>query len=125
MQNSIRAVHSNARISPYKARLVADAVRNMNASQAGVLLKFSPLKGAKLFRKLLLSAIANAENNLNVADIENFYISSVTVDEGKSMKRFKPRARGRADRIIKRSSHLKLELDHEMGRLVRRLRHGK
>ena len=118
MDNVIRATYSNARISPYKARLVADAVRNMNASQAGVLLQFSPLKGARLIRKLLLSAIANAENNFNIADIDNYYISSITVDEGKSMKRFKPRARGRADRIIKRSSHLKLELGNSKSRFA-------
>ena len=104
------ATHKNARISPYKARLVADALRNMSVEQAGMLLKFSPLKGARLFRQLLLSAIANAENNFGIGDIDKYYIDTITVDEGKVMKRFKPRARGRADRIIKRSSHLYLKL---------------
>ena len=123
MKGRISATHNNARISPYKARLVADALRNMNATQAGTVLKFSPLKGARLFRKLLLSAIANAENNLNIKDIDTYYISLIAVDAGKSMKRIKPRARGRADRIIKRSSHLRLELDHVSNQPIRRPAH--
>ena len=107
----ITVIHKNARISPYKARLVANALRSMPVERAGMVLKFSPLKGAALFRKLLLSAVANAENNYNVENIDEYFISSISVDEGRSMKRFKPRARGRADRIIKRSSHLTLSLE--------------
>ena len=107
----VSAQHRNARISPYKARLVADALRGMPVPDAAMALKFSSLKGAALFRKLLSSAVANAENNNNEPDIDRFYIARVYVDEGMKMKRFSPRAKGRADRIIKRNSHLTLVLD--------------
>ncbi len=98
-----------APISAQKARLVADQVRGCNVDEAITLLEFSPKKAAHLIRKLLDSAIANAENNEG-ADVDELTISSVFVDEGRTMKRLRPRAKGRADRIFKRSCHITLQI---------------
>ena len=92
-------------LSPQKMRLIADQIRGMSADRAVTLLSFSNKKGAKIVKKVLESAIANAENN-NGADIDELKITSVEVNQGPTMKRLRPRARGRADRIIKRTSHL-------------------
>ena len=86
-------------------RLIADQIRGMSADRAVTLLSFSNKKGAKIIKKVLESAIANAENN-DGADIDELKITSVEVNQGPTMKRLRPRARGRADRIIKRTSHL-------------------
>ena len=96
-----------AQISAQKARLVADQVRGRHVDEALDLLEFSPKKASRLIKKLLDSAIANAENNEG-ADVDELVISSVFVDEGRTMKRLRPRARGRADRIFKRSCHITL-----------------
>ena len=96
-----------AQISAQKARLVADQVRGRHVDEALDLLEFSPKKASKLVKKLLDSAIANAENNEG-ADVDELVISSVFVDEGRTMKRLRPRAKGRADRIFKRSCHITL-----------------
>jgi large subunit ribosomal protein L22 len=92
-------------LSPQKMRLIADQIRGMSADRAVTLLSFSNKKGAKIIKKVLESAIANAENN-DGADIDELKITSVEVNQGPTMKRLRPRARGRADRIIKRTSHL-------------------
>ena len=92
-------------LSPQKLRLIADQIRGMSADRAVTLLSFSNKKGAKIVKKVLESAIANAENN-DGADIDELKITSVEVSQGPTMKRLRPRARGRADRIIKRTSHL-------------------
>ena len=92
-------------LSPQKMRLIADQIRGMSADRAVTLLSFSNKKGAKIVKKVLESAIANAENN-DGADIDELKITSVEVNQGPTMKRLRPRARGRADRIIKRTSHL-------------------
>jgi len=92
-------------LAPQKMRLIADQIRGMSADRAVTLLSFSDKKGAKIVKKVLESAIANAENN-NGADIDELKITSVEVNQGPTMKRLRPRARGRADRIIKRTSHL-------------------
>jgi len=92
-------------LSPQKMRLIADHIRGMSADRAVTLLSFSNKKGAKIIKKVLESAIANAENN-DGADIDELKITSVEVNQGPTMKRLRPRARGRADRIIKRTSHL-------------------
>ena len=92
-------------LSPQKMRLIADQIRGMSADSAVTLLSFSNKKGAKIVKKVLESAIANAENN-DGADIDELKITSVEVNQGPTMKRLRPRARGRADRIIKRTSHL-------------------
>ena len=90
-------------LSPQKMRLIADQIRGMSADRAVTLLSFSNKKGAKIVKKVLESA--NAENNDGV-DIDELKITSVEVNQGPTMKRLRPRARGRADRIIKRTSHL-------------------
>tara|TARA_R110002110_G_scaffold415748_1_gene654768 strand:+ start:4690 stop:5028 length:339 start_codon:yes stop_codon:yes gene_type:complete len=98
-----------ARISAQKARLVADQVRGLQVEEALNLLEFSPKKAAHIVKKLLDSAIANAENNEG-ADVDELKVSSIFVDEGMTMKRLRPRAKGRADRIFKRSCHITLKV---------------
>ena len=99
------AKHNFARISPQKARLVADQIRGKKVDQALELLTFSNKKAAELVKKVLESAIANAEHNEG-ADIDDLRVAKIFVDEGPIMKRIMPRAKGRADRILKRSSHI-------------------
>lgn len=99
------AKHRFARISPQKARLVADQLRGKPVAQALEILNFSNKKAAELIKKVLESAIANAEHNEG-ADIDNLNVAKIFVDEGPTMKRIMPRAKGRADRILKRSSHI-------------------
>lgn len=94
-----------SRISPQKARLVADQVRGMPVERADELLAFSTKKAARIVRKVLLSAVANAENNEG-ADIDELKVSEIFVDEGPTMKRGMPRAKGRYNRILKRTSHI-------------------
>ena len=94
-----------ARISPQKCRLVADAVRGKTVESALQILGFMPKKGAAIVKKVLESAVANAEHN-HGADIDELKVAKVFVDEGPTMKRIMPRAKGRADRILKRSSHI-------------------
>ncbi|AEX20759.1 MULTISPECIES: 50S ribosomal protein L22 [Vibrio] len=99
------AKHNFARISPQKARLVADQIRGKSVDQALEILTFSNKKAAELVKKVLESAIANAEHNEG-ADIDDLNVAKIFVDEGPTMKRIMPRAKGRADRILKRSSHI-------------------
>ena len=96
-----------ARMSAQKARLVADQIRGKEVGDALNILSFSTKKGAHLVRKLLESAIANAEHNEG-ADVDELTVSRIFVDEGLTMKRLRPRARGRADRILKRTCHITL-----------------
>ena len=98
-----------ARISPQKARLVADEVRGMPVERALEVLEFSTKKAAQIVRKALESAVANAEHNEG-ADIDELKIATIMVDEGPTMKRMKPRARGSADRILKRTSHVTIRV---------------
>jgi len=93
------------RVSPQKARLVADQVRGLPVERALQQLTFSPKKVAHTIRKLLESAISNAEHNQG-ADIDELKVSKIFVDEGPRFKRMRPRARGRADVIVKRMSHI-------------------
>ncbi len=99
------AKHKFARSSAQKTRLVADQIRGLSVGKALDILTYSPKKAAELVKKVLLSAIANAEHNEG-ADIDALKVKTVFVDEGPSMKRIKPRAKGRADRIVKRTSHI-------------------
>lgn len=101
----VQAKLSGARLSAQKARLVADQVRGRQVEDALNLLTYSSKKGADVIRKLLNSAIANAEHNEG-ADVDELKISEIYVDEGMTMKRIMPRAKGRADRILKRSCHI-------------------
>jgi len=98
-----------AQISAQKVRLVADQVRGLRVEEAIGLLEFSTKKAAHIVKKLLDSAIANAENNEG-ADVDELKVSSIFVDEGMSMKRLRPRAKGRADRILKRSCHITIKV---------------
>ncbi|MEE2783175.1 MAG: 50S ribosomal protein L22 [Pseudomonadota bacterium] len=101
----VSATAKRLRISAQKARLVADRVRGKPVADALDILTFSNQKSAVLVRKVVESAIANAENNEG-ADIDELKVSAIYVNEGLTMKRIKPRAKGRADRILKRTSHI-------------------
>jgi len=101
-----------ARISPQKCRLVADQIRGVEVEKALQLLSFSPKKGAHIVRKVLESAIANAEHNEG-ADIDELKVSRVFVDEGPTMKRWRARAKGRGNRILKRTSHITVMVGDE------------
>ncbi len=101
----VSATLSNARISAQKARLIADMVRGKPAEQAVVTLRFSTKKAAQLVKKVLDSAIANAEHNEG-ADIDDLKITKIFVNEGPTAKRWRPRARGRANQILKRTCHI-------------------
>ncbi len=103
-----------ARISAQKARLVADQVRGLPVEKALDLLEFSPKKAAHIVKKVLDSAIANAENNEG-ADVDELKVSTVFVDEGTTMKRLRPRAKGRADRILKRGCHITVKVSDGEG----------
>ncbi len=98
-----------ARISAQKARLVADQIRGKGVEEALDLLTFSSKKAAGLIKKVLNSAIANAEHNEG-ADVDELRVSTIFVDEGMTMKRLRPRAKGRADRILKRSCHITIKV---------------
>jgi large subunit ribosomal protein L22 len=103
MQAEAKLKH--ARISAQKARLVADQIRGMQVEQALNLLTFSTKKGAGIVKKILESAVANAENNEG-ADIDELKVAAVQVNKGPTMKRIRARAKGRASRILKRTSHI-------------------
>ena len=105
MQTTAKLRH--ARLSAQKGRLVADQIRGLPVEQALDILAFSKKKGAALVKKVLESAIANAEHN-DGADVDELKVSVVSVDEGPTMKRIRARAKGRASRILKRSSHINL-----------------
>lgn len=100
-----KAILRTARISPQKARLVADQVRGLGVERATNLLAFSNKKAAHMINKVLLSAIANAENNQG-ADVDELRVSRIMVDEGPVLKRMRARAKGRGSRITKRTSHI-------------------
>jgi large subunit ribosomal protein L22 len=99
----------SARLSAQKARLVADQIRGKSVADALNILSFSPKKGAELIKKVLESAIANAEHN-DGADVDELEVSTIFVDEAMTMKRIRPRAKGRADRILKRSCHITVKV---------------
>ncbi len=105
----VAAKLKGAQISAQKARLVADQVRGKGVEDALNLLTYSNKKAAHIIKKILDSAIANAENNEG-ADVDELKISSIFVDEGMTMKRLRPRAKGRADRILKRSCHITVKV---------------
>ena len=102
---NVSAKLSYARTSAQKARLIADQIRGKSVDEAVDTLKFSTRKAAHIVRKVLESAIANAEHNEG-ADIDELKVSAVCVDEGPTYKRLRARARGRANRIFKRTSHI-------------------
>ncbi len=101
----VHAKYRFARISPQKCRLIADQIRGLPVDVALNTLNFGLTKSSDLMKKILESAIANAEHNEG-ADIDELHVSKVYVDEGPTMKRIRPRAKGRANRILKRTSHI-------------------
>ncbi|MBI5040986.1 MAG: 50S ribosomal protein L22 [Gammaproteobacteria bacterium] len=103
----VSAILRHARISPQKCRLVADQVRGLPVERALQTLMFSNKKAADMVRKVLESAIANAEHNEG-ADIDELKVAAIMVDEGPVMKRMHARAKGRGNRIVKRTSHIKV-----------------
>ena len=98
------------RISPQKIRLVMDQIRGKNVGEALNVLSFAPLKGANILKKLVKSAVANSEQKSKV-DVDSLYIKRIYADEGPILRRWRPRAHGRATRIRKRTSHLTVVLD--------------
>ncbi len=106
----MKAKVTNVRISPRKVRLVVDAVRGKSVSQAVHILEYTRKKAALPVQKLLKSAIANASENDGIADVDDLLIDRITVDEGPTLKRFMPRAHGRATPIHKRTSHIQIIL---------------
>ena len=106
---NVSAKLTNTAISAQKMRLVADQIRNKKAERAIEILAFSHKKAAGIIKKVLESAIANAENNEG-ADIDELKVSTIFVDEGPTSKRMRPRAKGRGNRILKRSSHVTITL---------------
>jgi large subunit ribosomal protein L22 len=108
----VAAKLKGARLSAQKARLVADQIRGKSVDSALEILQFSGKKGADIIKKVLESAIANAEHN-DGADVDELKVSTIFVDEGMTMKRIKPRAKGRADRIFKRSCHITVKVSEK------------
>ncbi len=100
------------RISPQKARLVCDQIRGLPVERALEVLMFSPKKGARIVKKVLESAIANAEHNEG-ADVDELKVSTIHVDQGPVYKRIRPRAKGRANRILKRTSHITVRVSDQ------------
>jgi large subunit ribosomal protein L22 len=101
-----------ARISPQKCRLVADAVRGQSVAIALQVLTLMPKKGAGIVKKVLESAVANAEHN-HGADIDQLKVAVIFIDEAPIFKRYQPRAKGRSNRIIKRNSHITVRVADE------------
>jgi large subunit ribosomal protein L22 len=101
----VKAIHRGARISAQKTRLVADQIRGLPVDKALNVLTFSPKKAAGIVKKVVLSAIANAEHNEG-ADIDELKITSIYIDKAASLKRFTARAKGRGNRIEKQSCHI-------------------
>ncbi len=105
-----RAVSRHLRISPQKARLVADMIRGKKVGDALMILDFAPKKAARMMTKTLKSVIANAENTQRV-DVDRLFVSKIMVDAGSTLKRFLPRAHGRATPLLKRTSHITIVVD--------------
>ncbi len=105
-----KAITRHVRISPQKARLVADVIRGKKVEEALTILDFMPKKAARLITKTLKSVLANAEDTQRV-DVDRLYVSRITVDGGATLKRFLPRAHGRATPLRKRTSHITIIVD--------------
>jgi len=105
----MKAILKNYRQSPRKVRLVADVVRGKKANESLSLLKLTPKRASETVSKLIESAVANAVNNESKKK-DDLFVKSITVDQGFTLKRFRPRARGRASRIRKRTAHITVVL---------------
>lgn len=109
-----RAVARYVRIAPRKARQVAQLIKGKDAQDAAAILKYTPKKGAELISRVLKSAMANAEHNLELSR-GDLYVAEARVDEGPTMKRWRPRMRGVPVRILKRTSHITVVLREKEG----------
>ena len=107
-----RAVTRYLRIAPRKVRLVVDMIRGRRVEQALGILEFTSRRAARLIAKTVKSAVANAESNQSV-DVDRLYVKRAYVDEGPTLKRFMPRAHGRATPILKRTSHVTIVVDEK------------
>jgi large subunit ribosomal protein L22 len=107
-----KAVARTVRIAPRKARLVVDLIRGKQVGEAVAILNHTPKAASPIVQKLLKSAVANAEHNYEM-DANNLVVAQVFVDEGPTMKRFRPRAQGRASAINKRTSHITIVLSEK------------
>lgn len=105
-----KAILRYTRVSPQKTRLLADQVRNKPIADALRMLNLLGTKRARIMAKVLNSAVANAMNT-GMVDVDNLYVKSIQIDEGSTLKRFRPRAQGRANRILKRTSHIAVILE--------------
>jgi large subunit ribosomal protein L22 len=112
MAMEAKALARNIRISPQKARLVADLVRGRKVEMALNTLRFMPKKGARILRKIIESAVANASQN-EAIDVDNLYVKTIHIDGGPTLKRIRPMPMGRAGRILKRSSHITVVVDEQ------------
>lgn len=108
-RTSARATAKFVRVAPFKARRVIDLIRGKSVDEAVSILRFAPQSAAEPVAKVLNSAVANAENNFNM-DPDNLVVSAAYADEGPTMRRFQPRAQGRAFQIRKRTSHITIEV---------------
>ncbi len=104
-----KAIAKYVRISPLKVNFICREITGKQVDEALTILKFTPKKGARVLEKVLGSAVANAENNLNL-DRDNLYVSKAYANDGPQMKRWRPKAKGMAYPIIKRSSHVGVEV---------------
>ena len=109
MSDKVRALHKNSKISPQKARLMANAIRGLTVDRALAVLALSPKKSARLYEKVLKSAIANAEQNHGL-DVDTLFVSEARVDEGMVLKRFRPKGMGRMRKRFHRHSHLSVSV---------------
>ena len=107
-----KAVARYIRISPQKARLVADVIRGLDVDEAINTLRFMPKKGARILRKVIESAVANASQS-DAIDVDTLFVKKIHIDGGPMLKRLRPRAMGRANRILKRTSHITVVLDEQ------------
>ena len=109
MMMEVTAKHMRAAISAQKVRLIANQIRGMQVEEAEKLLSFSPKKAAHLVKKVLMSAVANAEHNEGL-DVDDLFVSTIMVDEGPTLKRGRARAKGRGKKILKRTSHITVKV---------------
>lgn len=110
---AVKSVGRYIRVAPRKARLVIDLIRGRYVQDALDILQNSPKTIAKTIERLVRTGVANAEHNEDIADVDTLYIKEAYVDQGPTMKRFTPRAMGRATRILKRTSHITIILDEK------------
>lgn len=109
----VKAVGKYLPTSSRKAKLIIDLIRGKNIEEALNILKFTPRAASGLVTKVLKSAVANAKQNDKINDVDNLFISEIYANQGPTLKRFQPKARGRAFRILKRSSHISVVLEEK------------